>query len=53
MGRVSHNYGHSDSQRFMIREGNEDFSERFGSVHMNETAMEYFQNANLAGKTSE
>ena len=29
------------------------FSERFGNVHMNETALEYFQNANLAGKSSE
>jgi len=30
-----------------------DISERFGSVHMNETALEYFQSANLAGKTAE
>ena len=34
-------------------EGSAEFSERFGSVHMNETAMEYFQSASLAGKTSE
>ena len=30
-----------------------EFSQRFGNAHMNETALEYFQNANLAGKTSE
>ena len=39
----SDNYGSSSS----------DFNQRFGNVHMNETALEYFQNANLAGKTSE
>lgn len=27
--------------------------ERFGSVHMNDTALQYFQNANLAGKSSD
>lgn len=36
----------------MMNQG--DISERFGSVHMNETALEYFQSAtNLAGKTPE
>lgn len=42
----------NESHRQMI-EGSSEFSERFGNVHMNETALEYFQGASMAGKTSE
>ena len=53
MGRMSTPYSnrHNESHRGMLERS--DISSRFGSAHMNETAMEYFQNANLAGKTSE
>ena len=42
----------SDSHRFNMMD-EADISERYGSTHMNERAMEYFKNANLAGKTPE
>ena len=34
-------YRNNESHRRMI-EGSSEFSERFGNVHMNETALEYF-----------
>ena len=45
MGRISRSmsHRHNDSQRGMLQQdGSSSFSDRFGSVHANETAMEYF-----------
>ena len=42
----------NESQRAMMQPSG-DFSQRFGSAHMNELAMEYFQSASLSGKTSD
>ena len=51
MEDMSPNVRYADSAR--PREETAEFRERFGSVHMNETALEYFQSTNVAGKSAD
>ena len=52
MEDMSPNVRYADSAR-PAREETAEFRERFGSVHMNDTALEYFQSGNMAGKSAD